>query len=147
MTTPGASSSWGGSWILAGEPRARWACPILGCRVPPPDRVQRSGQVLLRPLPYPGPDAFQGLEGLSLTELTLTGHGPAERIRVGCATTGLLPLLQVRAMEEGVDASLGRTQVLGLGLAGLGLYGRLRRPVSAAPDGARDPRAPSARNR
>jgi len=94
--------------------------------VPHPDRVQRSGQVLLRPLPYPGPDAFQGLEG---------------------ATTGLLPLLQVRAMEEGVDASLGRTQVLGLGLAGLGLYGRLRPPVSAAPGGAKAPRARSPRSR
>lgn len=82
-------------------------------------------QVLLRPLPYPEPaqlvrlfqstpqrerlgvtylslqawrertHAFQGLEGLSLTDLTLTGHGPADRIRAGRATTGLLPLLGV----------------------------------------------------
>jgi predicted permease len=51
-----------------------------------------------------------------------------------------LPLLQVRSMEEVVEASLGRTQVmgtllaamavLGLGLAGLGLYGVLAYSVS-----------------
>lgn len=82
-------------------------------------------QVLLRPLPYPEPEqlvrlyqsspqrerlgvtyptleawrershSFQGLEGLSLQDRTLSGQGAAERVRAGRATAGLLPLLGV----------------------------------------------------
>ncbi|MGZ3457235.1 MAG: ABC transporter permease [Archangium sp.] len=84
-------------------------------------------QVLLRPLPYPAPEqlvrlfqstpqrerlgvsalslrawrershAFQGLEGLSLMDFTLTTEeGAAERVRAGRMTAGLLPLFGVK---------------------------------------------------
>ncbi len=40
--------------------------------------------------------AFQAMEGLSLWDLTLTGEeGPADRVRAGRVTAGLLPLLGV----------------------------------------------------
>ncbi|MBN8232052.1 ABC transporter permease [Corallococcus macrosporus] len=83
-------------------------------------------QVLLKPLPYPEPqellrlyqstpqrerggvaysylqawrersDAFQGIEGVTAVDYTLTGPGAAQRVRAGLATPGLLPLLGVR---------------------------------------------------
>ncbi|MCY1075283.1 ABC transporter permease [Archangium lansingense] len=83
-------------------------------------------QVVLRPLPYSEPEqlvrlfqstpqrerggvsylslqawrerthAFQGLEGITLTDFTLTGEGAADRVFAARATAGLLPLLGVR---------------------------------------------------
>ncbi|MFP2960189.1 ABC transporter permease [Myxococcus sp. 1LA] len=85
-------------------------------------------QVLLRPLPYRAPEqlvtlfqstpqrerlgvslrslhawrershVFQGLDGLVLRDVTLAGDGEAERVRVGRATAGLLPLLGVQPL-------------------------------------------------
>ncbi|MBZ4423300.1 ABC transporter permease [Myxococcus sp. RHSTA-1-4] len=103
-------------------------------------------QVLLRPLPYPEPErlvrlfqsspqrdrmgvtllavhawrershAFQGIEGLTLRDFTLTGDGPAERVRAGRATAGLLPMLGVRpvvGLAFGTEAEVpGRDHVL-----------------------------------
>ncbi|WP_164021677.1 ABC transporter permease [Pyxidicoccus trucidator] len=83
-------------------------------------------QVLLRPLPYAAPEqlvrlfqsspqrermgvslhalqawrertpSFLGLEGMTLRDFTLTGDGPAERVRAARATAGLLSMLGVR---------------------------------------------------
>ncbi|MFP2924929.1 ABC transporter permease, partial [Pyxidicoccus sp. 3LG] len=83
-------------------------------------------QVLLRPLPYPEPEqlvrlfqstpqrerlgvsflsllawrertqSFEGLEGISLRDVTLTGDGQAERVTAARVTAGLLPLLGVK---------------------------------------------------
>ncbi|WP_235685814.1 hypothetical protein [Corallococcus silvisoli] len=77
--------------------------------------------MLLRPLPYPEPEelvhlyqstpqrerggvsvsylrawrehssAFQGIEGVTALDFTLTGGGPAQRVRAGLTTPGLLP--------------------------------------------------------
>jgi predicted permease len=103
-------------------------------------------QVLLRPLPYPAPEqlvrlfhstpqrermgvtllslhawrersrSFQGLEGMTLRDFTLTGEGPAERLRAARATAGLLPLLGVRPVlgqAFGPEAEVaGRAQVV-----------------------------------
>lgn len=85
-------------------------------------------QVLLRPLPYRAPEqlvtlyqstpqrerlgvslqslqawrerafAFQGLEGLSIRDITLAGDGELERVRAGRATAGLFSLLGVRPL-------------------------------------------------
>jgi putative ABC transport system permease protein len=98
-------------------------------------------QVLLRPLPYTAPEqlvrlyqstprmermgvtlralqawrerahSFQGLEGLSLRDFTLSGDGPAERVRAARATVGLLPLL-------GVNPVVGQTFAAGSDVAG-----------------------------
>ncbi|MFP2909204.1 ABC transporter permease, partial [Pyxidicoccus sp. 3LFB2] len=103
-------------------------------------------QVLLRPLPYAAPEqlvrlfqstpqmerkgvslralqawrershSFQGLEGMSLRDFTLTGDGPAERVRAGRATAGLLPMLGVRPIlgqPFGAETEVaGRDQVV-----------------------------------
>ncbi|NVJ15091.1 ABC transporter permease [Myxococcus sp. AM010] len=85
-------------------------------------------QVLLRPLPYRAPEqlvtlyqstpqrerlgvslrslqawrerafSFQGLEGLSIRDITLAGDGELERVRAGRATAGLFSLLGVRPL-------------------------------------------------
>ncbi|AEI67158.1 putative permease [Corallococcus macrosporus] len=85
-------------------------------------------QVLLRPLPYQAPEqlvtlyqstpqrerlgvslkslqawrerafSFQGLEGLSIRDITLAADGELERVRAGRATAGLFSLLGVRPL-------------------------------------------------
>lgn len=103
-------------------------------------------QVLLRPLPYTEPEqlvrlfqsspqmermgvtlrtlqswrehtrSFQALEGLSIRDFTLTGDGPAERLRSARATVNLLPMLGVTpVLGQGFSAEMevaGRDQVL-----------------------------------
>ncbi|MCY1023035.1 ABC transporter permease [Pyxidicoccus sp. MSG2] len=103
-------------------------------------------QVLLRPLPYTEPErlvrlfqssprmermgvslrvlqawrerthSFQSLEGMTVRDFTLTGDGPAERLRSGRVTVNLLPMLGVRPiLGQGFGAEMevaGRDQVL-----------------------------------
>ncbi|QSQ26347.1 ABC transporter permease [Pyxidicoccus parkwayensis] len=103
-------------------------------------------QVLLRPLPYSEPEqlvrffqsspqvermgvtlrslqawrershSFQGLEGMAFRDFTLTGDGPAERVRAARATVNLLPMLGVRPIlgqTFGADTEVaGRDHVL-----------------------------------